>query len=84
VENGTTISNNLNEYKLDRQFEILRRVLQTKQRHPWIEERHVGHIMLQATPIIPREMQTGETQKHTNNLLQNSRREEHWIENAYS
>jgi hypothetical protein len=33
--------------------------------------------MPQATPIILREMQTGETQRRTNSVLEISRRKEH-------
>jgi len=40
--------------------------------------------MPQVEPIIPCEMQTSETQKRTNSLLQNSKREECQIENADS
>jgi len=40
--------------------------------------------MPQVEPIILCEMQTNETQKHTNNLLQNSKREKCQIENANS
>jgi hypothetical protein len=40
--------------------------------------------MPQASSMIFHEMQIGEAQKRTNNLQQNSKREEHHIENAYS
>jgi hypothetical protein len=33
-----------------------------------MEERPIGHIMPQATSIIPREVQTSEAQKHTISL----------------
>jgi hypothetical protein len=40
--------------------------------------------MPQVAPIIPHEVQTGEEQKWTNNLQQNSRKEECQIENVDS
>jgi len=40
--------------------------------------------MLQVEPIIPHEVQTGEAQKCTNNLQQNSKRKECQIENVNS
>jgi hypothetical protein len=40
--------------------------------------------MPHATLIIPNELQIGEAHRHTNNLLQNSKRDEHEIENANS
>ncbi len=40
--------------------------------------------MPKATPIIPREMQANEAQRHTNNLQQNSKREKCQIGNVDS
>jgi hypothetical protein len=45
----------------DQQFITLRRVSQSKHKHPWTKERHVSHKTLQAISIIPREVQIGET-----------------------
>jgi hypothetical protein len=84
VENGVAINNNLNEDQIDQQFVTPRIVSHLKQRHSWIEEKPIGHKMPQVAPIIPHEVQTGEAQKHTNNLQQNSRREECQIENVDS
>jgi hypothetical protein len=39
---------------------------------------------MQVAPIILREVQNGEAQSCTSNLLQNFRKEEHQIENADS
>ncbi len=47
VESGVAISNNLNVDQVDQWFETPIRVFQIKQKHLWIEERPVGHIMLQ-------------------------------------
>jgi hypothetical protein len=63
VKNGIVISNNLNTYKVDQWFKTPRKVPQTKQRHySWTKKRLASHRMLQATPIIFHEMQTGEAQ----------------------
>jgi hypothetical protein len=51
----------LNIDQEDQQFITSRRVSQSKQKHPWIKERHVGHKTLQPISIIPREVQIGET-----------------------
>ncbi len=72
MENGTTINNNLSVDKIDQQFVTHRRVFQLKQKHLWIEKKLVGHRTPHAMLIIPCEMQTSETQKHANNLQQNS------------
>jgi hypothetical protein len=40
--------------------------------------------MLQAAPIIPCEVQNGEAQRHTNSLLQNSKKEECRFKNVDS
>jgi hypothetical protein len=45
VENGVSISNNLNVNQVDQWFETPIRVFQIEQKDPWTEERHVGHIM---------------------------------------
>ncbi len=68
MENDTAIKSNLSAYQIDQQFVTLRRVSQSKKRHSWMEERPIGHIMPQATSIIPREVQTSEAQKHTISL----------------
>ncbi len=84
MENGTTISNNLSADWVDQWFETPIRVSQTKQRYLWTKERHVGHKTPKATPIMPHEMQIGEAQRCTSNLMPNSKREERQIENADS
>jgi len=84
VENDITINNNLSVDHIRQQFVTFIRVFQLEHRHPWTKERLVGHKTPQVTLIIPCEVQTGETQRHTNNLQQNSRREERRIENANS
>jgi hypothetical protein len=40
--------------------------------------------MPHVVPIIPNELQIGEAQRRTNNLLQNSKRDEREIENVDS
>ncbi len=69
MENGTTVSNNLNVDQVNQWFETPRRVFQIEHIHLWIEERLVGHKTLQAALIILCEVQTGEAQRHTNSLL---------------
>jgi hypothetical protein len=61
----------LNANKKDQQFVSLKNVSQLEQKHPCIEERHVSHKMFQAVSIIPREVQIGDAQRHTNNMQQN-------------
>ncbi len=84
LENGIAINNNLSAYQVDQWFETSRKVFKIKQKHPWTEERLVGHRTPQVTPIIPREMQIGEAQRCTNSLQQNSRRVDCKIKNANS
>jgi hypothetical protein len=76
--------NNLSVDQVDQPFETLRRVFQINQKHMWTKEKLIGHRTLQATPIIPSEMQIGEAQKRTNSLQQNSKRKECQIENVDS
>jgi hypothetical protein len=54
---------------------MLLKVSQLKQKHSWIEKKPAAHKTLQATLIIFHEVQTSETQRHTNNLQQNSKGE---------
>ncbi len=61
--------------KIDHQFITPVKVSQLKQKHSWIEKKPAGHKTLQATFIIFHEVQTTETQRHTNNLQQNSKGE---------
>ncbi len=70
VENGVTINNNLNVDHEDQQFVTFRKVSQIEQKHPWIKARSTCHKTLQATSIIPCEMQTNEAYKCTNSLQQ--------------
>jgi hypothetical protein len=50
----------------------------------WTNEKPASQRTPHATPIIPHEVQTSETQKHTNSLQQNSKREEFHIKNVNS
>jgi hypothetical protein len=60
------------------------RVFQTEQKHLWIEERPTSNRTLQAALIIPCEVKNGETHRHTNNLLQNSKKEKRRFKNVDS
>ncbi len=74
VEKGIAINKNLSANQINQQFITPRKVSQSKQRHPWIEERLASHKMPQAASIISHEVQTSEAQRRTNNLQQNSKR----------
>ncbi len=84
VENGIAIIKNLSANQIDQQFITPRRVFQSKQKHPWIEEKPTSHITLKATLIFFCELQNGEIQRRTSNLQQSSKREKHQIENVDS
>ncbi len=68
VENGAAISNNLNANKVDQRFEAPKKVSKIKQKHLRIKERPAGYKTPHEALIIPCEVQTSETQKHTSNL----------------
>jgi hypothetical protein len=60
VENGITINNNLSANQIDQHFVTLRKFFQSKQKHLWTKETHASHKTLQASSIIPCELQIGE------------------------
>jgi hypothetical protein len=60
MENDIIINNNLSANQIDQHFVTLRKVFQSKQRHLWTKETPTCHKMLQASSIIPCEVQTGE------------------------
>ncbi len=45
-ENGIAINNNLSANQEDQQFVTPRKKFQSKQKHPWIEKRTIGHKTL--------------------------------------
>jgi hypothetical protein len=52
--------NNFNANQVDQPFETPRKVSQIDQKHLRTEKKFVSHKTLQATPIIPSEVQIGE------------------------